>query len=260
MAIRIEQPGASESAARAGSIIGKGQRAAEDRARAEREMVRKEEEKARAKAQKISLEWELQKMADQSRRAYEREMRQEDYRLAAEDRAAAWEIEKMELTSRHDFEQEEQERMQNLSRIDAKILALKKAQEDKQFTGREPEYQSMLFNLEQQKYGIKNPRALPRQNQSPLDEYLASLSEGGEINQAEIAAQETTAKPLMTQTATNPTTGEKLISRDGGNTWEPLETPIYKDPDFYSLGPIRRGVNKVMGSETLGKTIERRPF
>jgi len=163
MAIRIEQPGASESAARAGSIIGKGQRAAEDRARAEREMVRKEEEKARAKAQKVSLEWELQKMADQSRRAYEREMRQEDYRLAAEDRAAAWEIEKMELTSRHDFEQEEQERMQNLARIDAKILALKKAQEDKQFTGREPEYQSMLFNLEQQKYGIKNPRALAKE-------------------------------------------------------------------------------------------------
>lgn len=218
MAIRIKQPGATKAAATAGTAVGKAQRAEEDRARAEREQARADQEASARKARQTAMDWELQKMQITSQRAFERELRQEDYRLMAEDRAAAWQVEKMELTSRMDFEREEGDRIRETGQIDAKITALKKAEEDGLFTGREFEFESMMFNLEQQKFGIKNPKALPKAD--PMAQYLQSLV-GGADQPAETPP--TNPLPTQTQTATNPKTGEKLISHDGGKTWEPVE-------------------------------------
>jgi hypothetical protein len=131
----------------------------------------------------------------------------------------------MELRSRIDFEQEEKERIREVGRIDAKITSLKKAEEDKLFTGREPEFKSMMFNLEQQKFGIKNPRALPKED--PMAELLKGLIPGGGTptlaDPQGATPPPTNPLPSQTQTATNPKTGEKLISHDGGETWETVE-------------------------------------
>lgn len=250
MPITLRQPGGAKAAAAAGSIIGKAQRAEEDRARTEREQVRKTEDKARMKAQETAMAWELQKMQMRSQKEFEKELRQYDYQLMRDDRAEMWTVEKMEMASRMDFEREEQERQQNLSRIDAKILTLKKAKDDGQFTGREPEYKAMVFDLEQQQYGIKNPRALPKEPKprsaaSQVSEIDATLELEGYTQQdlidagldptdfpgiaanedaVEIAIREqvTQVEQQGGQIAFNENTGEYRASYDGGNTWESL--------------------------------------
>jgi len=134
MGITITQPGAAKLAAATGTATSKAARAKEDRARAARKRTedlrlaqQHMADTARQKAQQVAMEWELQKMQITSQRAFERELRQEDYRLMAEDRSAAWQIEKMELASRMDFERSEGERQRKLSVIDNSEAALNKA-------------------------------------------------------------------------------------------------------------------------------------
>jgi len=155
MAIRKEQPGAAKAAATAGTAIDQAKRVEEDRARAEREQVRADIAAAQRKARQVAMEWDLKKAQINEQRTFERDLRVEDYKLAAEDRAHAWQIEKMELASRMDFEQDEKERLRESGRVDAKITALKKAQEDGLFTGKEFEFEDMMTKLEAEKFGIK---------------------------------------------------------------------------------------------------------
>ncbi len=160
MAIRKEQPGAAKAAAVAGTAIGQAKRAEEDRARVEREQARADQEAAQRQARQTAMAWDLQKMQLRSQQEFEQELRTTQYGLDRFNRAKEWDIEKMELRSRMDFQQEEEERIRETGRIDADIRAVKKLK-DTEFTGREFEYESMLFDLEQQKLGIKNPRRLP---------------------------------------------------------------------------------------------------
>lgn len=124
MPIRIEQPGAAKAAATAGTIIGKGQRAEEDRARAEREQARAQAEAAQKQARQVAMDWELQKMQINSQRAFERELRVEDYRLMAEDRAAERAVERIEFSKDLEFQYETQERQRKRSVLDASEAGL----------------------------------------------------------------------------------------------------------------------------------------
>ena len=178
MGISLPQPGAAVSAARAGSIIGKAERAKEERARAEREQVRKQQEKAAEKARQIALDWDIQKMQINSQRAFERELRQEDYKLAAEDRAEAWQIEKMELASRMDFERTEGERQRKLGVIDAKRTAMEKTVESGQFTGEEFEYQVKMEEFDQQYQAIET--GIPYRPMSDQERMMLRLREPGD--------------------------------------------------------------------------------
>lgn len=159
MGITLRQPGEAVATARAGGIIGKAQRAEEERAKAEREQIQQAEAKTRLKAQQMAMDWDLQKMQINSQRAFERELRQEDYRLSAEDRSAAWQIEKMEIASRMDFEMDEKERITKMERLRTKKLAIEKDLEAGKID-RNWETDSMLWNIEQQLNEVKNPRPL----------------------------------------------------------------------------------------------------
>lgn len=119
MAIRIEQPGAAKAAAQAGTVIGKGKRAEEDRARAEREQARAQQVKAQQQARQAALEWEQQKMLLNSQQDFAHEMRLKQAGLDKEARAQEWQTEKMELASKFDFEQEEKERLRRTATYNA---------------------------------------------------------------------------------------------------------------------------------------------
>ncbi len=126
MGIEKRQPGAAKAAAAAGTVIGTAAREKEDRARVEREQARADQEAAQRQARQTAMKWDLQKMQITSERAFERELRQEDYQLAAEDRAAAWQIEKLELTSRMDFEMEQKEYVRDIDRAQVVVDAYEK--------------------------------------------------------------------------------------------------------------------------------------
>jgi len=133
MAIRIEQPGAAKAAAQVGAIIGKGRRAEEERARAERQTARQ-----------AAQEWELQKMALNSQQDFAHEMRMRQAGLDAEARAREWQVEKMEIASRMDFEQEEKERL----RIKAEYAAGRDTLDKKKEEMPAGEYERALFRLD----------------------------------------------------------------------------------------------------------------
>ncbi len=138
MGITIAQPGASKLAAAAGTATGQAARAKEDRAKADRKraedlrLVQQQmADKARQRAQETAMEWEMQKMQINSQRSFERELRQEDYKLMAEDRAAERSIERMETAKDLEFQYETQERQRKVGEFDNQITALNKAADDK---------------------------------------------------------------------------------------------------------------------------------
>lgn len=218
MGISIRQPGETTDTARAGAIIDKGQRAQEERARAEREAVRKAEEKARMKAQETAMAWELQKMQMESQRAYMRETRQEDYRLAAADRAAEGAIDRIEFSKNLDHQYKEKQRLEKISRAQAKYDRVKKHIAEGLVDPPEKSWQTktMLWDLSREIDEL-SPRAMPKQDQ--MAEYLQSLMPGV-ADSPEI--QPANPMPTMYQEAVNDKTGEKIVSRDGGKTWEPV--------------------------------------
>ena len=111
MSIRLEQPGASKAAATAGAMVGKGERAKEDRARAEQQRQQQEAIAAQQSARTAALEWEKEKMFMRSQQDFAHEMRMKQVGLDKEARAHEWEKEKMELASQNDFKEEEKERI-----------------------------------------------------------------------------------------------------------------------------------------------------
>jgi len=143
MAIRLEQPGAAKAAATAGTMIGQGKRAEEDRARAQQEALQQQQIAAQQSARQVSLEWEQQKMLLNSQQDFAHQQRLTQARLDAEARAREWEVEKMELHSRMDFEQEEQDRLRYKAEYKAGRDVLEKRKGDMP----SGEYESALFNF-----------------------------------------------------------------------------------------------------------------
>jgi len=106
MGIRITQPGESKAAAQAGTAIGKGKRAEEDRARAEREQARAAQMAAQQEARKAAMQWEQEKMAFRSQQDFQKELRDKQRTIDMEGRAKDWEVEKMALRSQQEFADE----------------------------------------------------------------------------------------------------------------------------------------------------------
>jgi hypothetical protein len=181
MAIEKRQPGEAAAAAKAGTIVGTSQKTKREEAQAEQARQQQMAIKAREAAEQRAMEWELQKMQMRFEQDFAQELRTRQYDLDRFNRAKEWDIEKMELRSRMDFQQEEQKRLQELDRIDSKILALRKAKEDGQFTGREFEFESMMFNLEQQQFGIKNPSRPLDPQERLLDQMVRGGGVGGGV-------------------------------------------------------------------------------
>lgn len=249
MTIRKEQPGAAKAAATTGVAIGAVAREKEDRARVEREQVRADQEAAQRKARQTAMAWDLKKMQINSERAFERELRQEDYRLMAEDRAQAWQVEKMELASRMDFERSEGERQRKLSVLDNSEAALDKAIERGEHTEDELAVQNKRTEYKARRQAIELGETYrePRQEDA-MAEYLRSLTDApdgaGALGAPSVTLDVPNPLPSQTQTATNPKTGEKAISHDGGKTWEPVETPRVIPPAntgaFRDIAPLIR--------------------
>ena len=234
MGITIQQPGATEAAAAAGTAIGKGQRAKEDRASAERKQAQTAQRAAQQKAQQVAMDWELQKMQMRSQQEFEQELADKQWDYERFNRAKAWDIEKMELTSRMDFQQEEQERIRELGRIGNQILAVKKAKEDGQFTGREFEYENMLFNLEQQQFGIKNPSKTLDPQKRLLDQMMrdqvTDLGDGGVTGGPPVPTGEVTVQNMEAIAAV----GKTYLRRKSDGSL--VEIPIERAKDAVATG------------------------
>lgn len=110
MGIEIRPGGETEATAQAGLAIGQGERAKEERARADRAA----EQAAADRVRQMSHEWELQKALLDAQQDFAHEQRLKQAQLDAEARAHEWETEKMELHSRIEFEAEERERQKEI--------------------------------------------------------------------------------------------------------------------------------------------------
>jgi hypothetical protein len=165
MGIERRQPGAAKAAATAGVVIGKAGREKEDRARVERQQARADAEAAQKKARQVAMDWELQKLTITSQRAFERELRVEDYRLLAEDRAAEGAIERIEFSKDLDFQYKEKERTRKISEFDNQITAMNKAADDGQIDRNDFAWQDKMTQLEAQRNSVltgiqyREPRA-----------------------------------------------------------------------------------------------------
>ena len=124
MGIRKEQPGAAKAAAKAGITIGKGKKAEEGRARAEREQARAQQRAAQQEARQAAMEWEATKMRMRSEQDFQQELSERQWEFEKFNRAKAWDIEKMEIASRNDFQQEEQERAEKIAKTAAGLKAI----------------------------------------------------------------------------------------------------------------------------------------
>lgn len=158
MAIRIEQPGAAKAAAQAGTAIGKGKRATEDRARAEREQARTQQIAAQQKARQASLEWEQEKMRMRSEQDFQQELATKQWDYEKFNRAKSWQIEKMEIASRNDFAQEEKDRSEKQAKTAAGLKAIDES--DNIYATPEAKEEAKFKFMFKQEQGYFPPRQL----------------------------------------------------------------------------------------------------
>ena len=169
MAIRLEQPGGAKAAAQAGTIIGKGKRAEEDRARAEREQARAAQEQARAAA----LQWEQEKMRMRSEQDFQQELAAKQWDYEKFNRAKAWQIEKMEIASRNDFAQEEKERSEKQAKTAAGVKAIRESTNI--YSNQEAKDKAEFDFLFKQEHGYSPPRQTQGMTErEELEEYVGS--------------------------------------------------------------------------------------
>jgi hypothetical protein len=177
MAIRIEQPGATEAAARTGSILGKAQRAKEERARAEREQARADAAAMQRQARQDEIKFALQKRQIDWQRALVKEQRSEDYRLMAEDRAAERAIERIELSKDLDHQYKEQERQRQRQEINNKRTEIQKDIDAGH--SKEKDHAITLFNLDQAELAIDLGARPSLVSKIPLDTDAAEQRAAG---------------------------------------------------------------------------------
>lgn len=251
MAIVKRQPGEAKAAAQAGAVIGAGQRATEERARAERAERQKEQIAAQREQRKAAMKWELKKMQMRSEQDFQQELADRQWDFEKYNRAKAWEIEKMELTSQLDFEKEEKKRSQRMEEGEIGLKQIEKAIESGQISGDEPriverrEYYTDkaagvtaplqgLYNIPQEKEE-KEPTFYQKKAAA---EYLEKTKQNwwekfrGKEFPPEEAQVRAEAEELLFPTGTissiepiyqeNKRTGQKRVSYDGGKTWQLL--------------------------------------
>jgi hypothetical protein len=244
MGIEIRPSGEAAAYASAGQIIGAGQRAEEERARADEQAARNQQ----LQAQDMARQWEVQKMLLNSQQDFSHEQRMRQVELDKEARSHEWELQKAEIASRMDFEQQEKERIRRTAAYTAgrdvinENEGLSKEQKDAanfRLSSKYPDIPEAAAGLgmnprEQQAQTTVQKR---RELEAIIGPELGKLMSLDEL-QAEADRITGTASRIPTTpneqtntngiTATNPTTGEKQISYDGGNTWQPFEPAISK--------------------------------
>ena len=125
MSIVIRPSGEAAAAATTGAIIGAGERAKEERARAERKAARAAQQRER----QLAREWEMQKFLMRSQQDFAHEQRMIQVGLDKEARAREWEVEKAEILSRIDLERDEKERSRKLDILYNKQRTLQSCEE-----------------------------------------------------------------------------------------------------------------------------------
>ncbi len=251
MGIRLEQPGAAKAAAGAGAAIGKGKRAEEDRARAEREQARAQQIAAQQEARKAAMKWEQEKMAMRSQQDFQQELTAKQWEFEKFNRAKAWEIDKLEIRSRMDFEQDEKKRIQEIDAFINGVESIKKSdtiddegkkralyswankypdvEEAAQYLGYDPrtpketepsfaQMKAAAKYMEETELGWK-------------ERHLPKILGGRELTETEIQLR-AEAEEILIPTGTissvepiyqeNKRTGQKRVSEDGGRTWRIL--------------------------------------
>ena len=172
MAIEIRPSGEPAAIAQAGLTIGQGERAKEERARADE----KAQMAAQDRARQMAMEWDAQKMLLNSQQDFAHEQRLHQSDLEAEARAKEWEVQKMELRSQMDFQREEQERQQKLTRIDNALMTIEKEHDAGHFPD-ERQYRALKQYYEIQETGVDAPPIglIQPPKEDEMDKYIKSL-------------------------------------------------------------------------------------
>ena len=251
MGIEKRQPGAAKAAAAAGTVIGTAAREKEDRARVEREQARDQTKAMQKQARQDEIKFALHKRQVDWERSLQKEQRQEDYKLLAEDRAAEGAIERIEFSKNMEYQYSEQKRMEKRDRAQAKYDQVKKHVDEGLVDPPEKSWEtrSMLHDLDREINEL-SPRALPKEVKprsaaSQVSEIDATLELESYTQQdlieagldpadfpgiatnedaVELAAREqvTQVEERGGQVYLNKQTGERIVSYDGGDTWESL--------------------------------------
>ena len=248
MGITIRQPGESAAAAKAGTIVGKGKRAEEDRARAEREQARADQMAAQREARNAAMRWEQEKMAMRSQQDFQQELAAKQWDYEKFNRAKAWEIEKMEIASRNDFQQEEKERAEKQAKTAAGLKAIRES--DNIFLTPEAKKKAEFDFKFKQKQGFYPPKEAGKEatfaQKKAAAEYIKETElgwrkrnfpkglGGKELTKVEqqlrAEAESILSENIPTGTISNvepiyqenKRTGQKRVSYDGGRTWQIL--------------------------------------
>ncbi|MCP5019598.1 MAG: hypothetical protein GY938_30595 [Ketobacter sp.] len=154
-------------------------------------------------------------------------------------------VERIEMSKDMEFQYKEQERLRKLSANAARRAAYDKVIESGEHTADEPAMRQLDSEIETERVWIETGFRSPSRKEDPFAAALRGLLPGGAEGAATGGAGGGTPAPGgatpatagQVQTIVNDKTGERMVSKNGGNTWEPIETPLYKDPSFY-LSPF----------------------
>lgn len=227
MGVTSKSLGDAAAAGAAGTIIGQSQKR-----ETESQMM------AAQAAQERAMAFELEKMEMRSRQDFEQELRMRQFDYEKFNRAKEWEMEKMEIASRLDFEREEKDRQRKIDNADNAIEAIQKKITAGEYSADDKRIQNFLLYYEMEKLGADAPTPTsfiqpPRSTQDDsLTNMINSLTGADTENVAPMNSAGTTETPDPFQpiTAVNDETGERMISRDGGKTWEPPSSGLREGP------------------------------
>lgn len=222
--MKIPAKGKTGLYAQAAKIIGQAQAASRA---ASREIERAEQ--IQSSLRSIAASKEL--AAYRENIAIAREKRAMDRQLERDEILEQWDRERLYLRSKLDFQEDERKRLENNRQIDMAIKQLDTNPIYSNLSSTEKDQARQI--LEMRRY--TTAPVFARQKEDLLDRL---------IKQAGGLGNEPTATSQINQmgiTATNPTTGEKIISYDNGKTWQPA--PI-KPPPKRTLMAARERIAK----------------
>lgn len=235
MAIRIVH-GTPSAYTELGTLMGRAEKHKEEIARSEREIERGEQVASQVRS--MAFQKEMAQMQEEKERRRAAIAMQMD--LEGEQRARSWELDKMEMASRMDYQRQETKRQTELDNADKAMMAIDKEVASGRYSKDDPAIQKARFDVEMQKYNIdvrlsREEKPLTYGQQKNELESALELSSYTQQDLLDLGLNPAAfpgvpggpaVTPTTGVTATNPKTGEKIISYDDGKTWQSIQSSV----------------------------------